>query len=180
MKSLAQSYKWYAIYTRSRFEKKICNALNKSGFETFLPLVNQKRTWSDRIKTVQVPLLPSYVFIKTKITEFSKIYYSPGFVRFVAQEGKPCEIKENEINLLKSLITNGYKVKQNNGFVVGEMVRIIRGPLRGWEGRINSKKGSTRIVFQFDCIQQAICVEVAARDVKKVEERNKIKILAAS
>lgn len=170
MNSHALNSKWYAIYTRSRCEKKIYNALIQSGFETFLPMIKEKRAWSDRVKTVQVPLLPSYIFIKAKIAEFSKAYYCPGFVKFVSSEGQPCEIEENEINLLKNIITNGYKVKKNDGFVVGEMVRITRGPLRGWEGKIDRKKGGSRIVFQFDSIQQSICVEVGAADVEKITE----------
>ena len=160
--------KWYAIYTRSRFEKKIHNALQKSGFQAFLPLVKEKRVWSDRIKTVQVPLLPSYVFVKACKVKFSEAYYLPGFVRFVSFEGKPCEIQEKEIRLLEKIVAHGFQVQQTTNCGIGDWVRIVRGPLKGWEGRVDSKKRQSRIVFQFDCIQQAISVEVGMEDVEKI------------
>ncbi len=160
--------KWYAIYTKSRFEKKIHKALQKSGFQTFLPLIKEKRVWSDRIKTVEVPLFPSDVFINAAKVQFPQIYLFPGFVRFISFEGKPCEIKEKEIHLIEKIITHGFPVQQTACCQVGDLVRIIRGPLKGWEGRVESKKGNSRIVFHFEGLQQAISVEVGMGDVEKI------------
>lgn len=56
---LHADYHWYAIYTKSRFEKKVHRDLQQSKFQVFLPLVKEIKKWSDRIKTVSVPLLPS-------------------------------------------------------------------------------------------------------------------------
>lgn len=165
----AQNGKWYAIYTKSRFEKKLHLALQKSGFQTFLPLVKQKRAWSDRIKTVEVPLLPSYLFVKTTQSQFAQIYYHNGFVRFVTFERQPCVIKEKEIQLLERIIRNELPVQQSTHFGVGDSVRIIRGPLRGWEGRVACKKNKSRIVFVIGGIGQAISVEVMAGDVEVVK-----------
>ena len=151
---------WYAIYTRSRFEKKIYRLLERSGFQAFLPLVKEKRVWSDRIKTVQVPLLPGYVFVKTSRNQFSHIYPYPGFVRFVAFEGKPSVIREQEIELLEKIVTHGFSAQPATRCELGDWVRIVRGPLKGWEGRVESKRGGGRIVFQFEGIRQGICVEV--------------------
>lgn len=165
---LIDDSKWYAIYTKSRFEKKICSNLQKTGFNIFLPLVKEKRTWSDRIKTVQVPLIPSYVFIKIMISQFPRVYYYPGFVRFVSFEGKPSEIREDEINLLKEIVAHGFHAEKATDCKVGERVRIVRGPLKDWEGRVECKKGRSRVVFQFESMHQAIIVEVELSDIEKV------------
>lgn len=161
-----QDGKWYAIYTKSRFEKKLHLALQKSGFQTFLPLVKQKRAWSDRIKTIEVPLLPSYVFVRTIQSQFEHIYYHNGFVRFVTFERQPCVIREKEIRLLEKIINNELPVQQASHCGVGDQVRIIRGPLRGWEGRVACKKNKSKIVFVIGGIRQAISVEVMAGDVE--------------
>jgi transcription antitermination factor NusG len=159
---------WYAIYTKSRFEKKIFHSLRSKGFHVFLPLVKEKRMWSDRIKTVEVPLLPSYVFVRTAREKFAQIYPYPGFVRFVSFQGKPCEIREEEIALLEQIVEHGFHVQQSPLCDLGDRVRITRGPLRGWEGCVEKKKGASRVVFRFDCIQQAISVEVEVGDVELV------------
>lgn len=163
----ADDSKWYAVYTRSRFEKKIYQDLQKSKLQAFLPLIEEKRVWSDRLKTVLVPLLPSYVFVKLPQQNMHQIYYYPGVVRLVSFEGKPCEVKEAEIGLLERIITHGINVQCASVCGIGDAVRIVRGPLTGWEGKVESLRGESRVVFQFECIQQAISVEVNAADIEK-------------
>ena len=57
--------KWYAIYTRPRWEKKVDLLLKDQGLESYCPLNKVKRKWSDRIKLVEEPLFKSYVFVRT-------------------------------------------------------------------------------------------------------------------
>jgi transcription antitermination factor NusG len=167
--TIQQDNQWYAIYTRSRFEKKMYQGLLKSGHTSFLPLVKEKRPWSDRLKTMQVPLLPSYVFVWITKADFPQVYNLPGFVRFVSFEGKPCVIRETEIDLLKKIVTHGLQAEQAVNIEVGEKVRITRGYLKDWEGRIERKMGQSRVVFQFESFQQAIVVEVGIGDIEKIE-----------
>ncbi len=163
--------KWYVIYTKSRFEKKIYANLIKTGFQAFLPLIKEKRIWSDRLKTVEVPMFPSYVFVKALKINLSNIYYLPGFVRFVSSEGSPCEIKESDILLMDTIIKHGFPVEVNDNYNIGDPVRIIRGPLKGWEGSIENKLGNSRITFCFNCINQGISVEVPLGNIERVRER---------
>lgn len=166
--SQTKSEQWYAIYTKSRFEKKLYNTLQKSGFQAFLPLIKEKRIWSDRIKTIEAPLLPSYVFVKLEEAQFSNIYYLSGFVKFVSFEGKPCTIKETDISLMTQLTTCGFKIQKAANCIVGDVVRIVSGPLKGWEGRVENTAGKYNIIFNFDCIQQSISVQVSVDNVKKI------------
>jgi transcription antitermination factor NusG len=159
---------WYAIYTRSRFEKKVYRDLQQSKFQVFLPLVQEKKAWSDRIKTVSAPLLPSYVFVKLERQHISEIFYYPGVVRIVSFGGKPCEVREEEILLLKQIMTHGYPVQQAARCAVGDSVRIVRGPLKGWEGVVETQKGQSRIVFQITSILQCISVEVSLGEVELI------------
>ncbi len=160
--------KWYAVYTKSRFEKKLYMALKKSGFNVFLPMVKEKRVWGDRIKTVTVPLLPSYLFIKLPKNNNHLIYSYTGFVRFVSFEGKCSEINEKEIGLLKKIELHGLTVEKNsNNFHTGDLVKVVKGPLIGCEGRIDRKKGS-RVIFQLESIHQCVSVELCSSFIKRV------------
>jgi transcription antitermination factor NusG len=57
--------KWYAVYTRPRWEKKVAALLLHKGIESYCPLNKVRRRWSDRTKTIEEPLFKSYVFVKT-------------------------------------------------------------------------------------------------------------------
>jgi transcription antitermination factor NusG len=64
LKTLIVNTKWYAIYTRPRWEKKVNFLLQGKGIESYCPLNKVRRKWSDRIKTIEEPLFKSYVFVK--------------------------------------------------------------------------------------------------------------------
>ena len=38
-----QTTKWYAVYTRPRFEKQVCQRLLEQGIEAYLPLIKTMR-----------------------------------------------------------------------------------------------------------------------------------------
>ena len=168
----ANEPKWYAVYTRSRFEKKLYQDFQKAKIQAFLPMIKEKRKWSDRLKTILMPLLPSYIFVKVPQKSLQQIYYYPGVVRLVSFEGKPCEIKEEEITLLEKIVQCGFNVQTTTRCGVGDLVKIVRGPLTGWEGKVERLRGQSRIVFQLECIQQALSVEMDMGDVQKLKITN--------
>ena len=79
--------RWYAIYTRSRYEKKVSMELEERGLEHFLPLVPQLRNWKDRKKIVNMPIFPGYVFVNIKLSEKIRVLRANGVVRFIEFNG---------------------------------------------------------------------------------------------
>jgi len=64
---------WYAVYTRSRHEKKVAAQLEEKGILTFLPLVTETHRWSDRRKVIAFPLFPGYTFVHTQLTPHQRL-----------------------------------------------------------------------------------------------------------
>ena len=56
--------KWFALYTKPRWEKKVNLTLLKKGIEVWCPVQKVQKQWSDRKKIVEEPLFKSYVFVK--------------------------------------------------------------------------------------------------------------------
>ena len=77
--------RWYALYTRSRFEKKMLAALSERGIEVFLPMREVVSRWKDRKKKVWLPLFPGYLFVHHEDTPENRyrVLNLPGAVRFV-------------------------------------------------------------------------------------------------
>ncbi len=90
--------KWYALYTKPRWEKKVYRLLTERGVEAYCPLNKVKKKWSDRIKLVEEPLFKSYVFVHTEEEAQSRIRQVDGVLNFVYWNGKPAIIKEKEID----------------------------------------------------------------------------------
>ena len=96
--------KWYAVYTKPRWEKKIHKLFNEKGLESYCPLNKIRRKWSDRIKIVEEPLFKSYVFVKAAEEEKTKVRSTNGVLNFVYWQGKPAIIKEKEIDVIKKFL----------------------------------------------------------------------------
>jgi transcription antitermination factor NusG len=101
---LNQVKKWYAVYTKPRWEKKVHALFDQKGLESYCPLNKVRRKWSDRIKIVEEPLFKSYVFVRITEDEKTKVRMINGVVNFVYWQGKPAIIKEKEINIIKKFL----------------------------------------------------------------------------
>ena len=97
--------KWYAVYTKSRWEKKVHRLLQEQQVESYCPLNKVHRKWSDRIKVVQEPLFKSYVFVRITEADKTSIRMINGVVNFVYWLGKPAIIKDREIETIKRFLS---------------------------------------------------------------------------
>lgn len=131
------SIKWYAVYTRPRWEKKVNGLLTQKGIESYCPLNKVRRKWSDRIKLVEEPLFKSYVFVKIDESERTNVRMTNGVVNFVYWDGKPAIIKEREIQVIRRFLDEYENVEVTRiNFMPDERVKVVSGPMMEQEGKI--------------------------------------------
>ena len=94
---------WYAVYTRSRWEKRLMELLTAKGIEAYVPLRKVIHKWSDRNKLVDEPLIRSYCFVKVGEKDYFEVLNTPGAVRYIWFSGKPAAIPERQINTLRAV-----------------------------------------------------------------------------
>lgn len=136
--------KWYAVYTKPRWEKKVAGLLLHGGMESYCPLNKVRRRWSDRIKTVEEPLFKSYVFVKIDEAARTTVRMTDGVINFVYWNGKPAVIKDKEINTIKRFLDEHENVTLEKIEVgVNERVKVIAGPMMEAEGKVLELKHKT-------------------------------------
>ncbi len=129
---------WYALYTKSRCEKKVNEALQQQGIECYCPTTIVKKKWSDRIKKVEQPLFTSYVFVKIIAEQHIQVKQTNNVVNFVYWLSKPAIIKEQEIEAIKNFITKHQTVSLEKVLPkVGEKIEIATGLFKGQKAIIN-------------------------------------------
>jgi transcription antitermination factor NusG len=104
MSFLSKEKKWYAVYTKPRWEKKVHKLFDEKEVENYCPLNKVRKKWSDRIKVVEEPLFKSYIFVHISEEEKTKVRMTNGVVNFVYWQGKPAVVKEKEINIIKKFL----------------------------------------------------------------------------
>ena len=127
---------WYALYTESRQEKKVVTRLHQLGIEVYCPLVTQERQWSDRKKKIEVPLLPSYVFVKLESYNRDLVFQVSGVVRYLFWLGKPAIVKDSEIELLQNWLKDKVTSYEITGIHPGSEYEIPSGPFIGHKGTV--------------------------------------------
>jgi transcriptional antiterminator RfaH len=162
-------YFWYALYTKSRQEKKVYAEMEKCGLTAYLPLETKIRQWSDRKKKVEEPMIRSYVFVKSSEKEYYDILNISGAVRYVTFEGKAASIPEWQIDAMRTLLDHSlphhYSEEQ---FLKGEQIKITEGPLKGYEGEVvNDSKGKQKLIIRIANIGYSMVIESPLVFVKK-------------
>lgn len=152
--------KWIAVYTKPRHEKTVSNELYKKGFEVYLPLLREKRKWSDRKKWIEFPLFRSYLFVKTDVKNVLFVVQTYGVVK-VIKFGKEIGIIQNKIiNSIKLMIEGGYKPEPLDYFIKGDPVIVKEGPLKGLIGEVVRIDNNERLIVRIDAIQHSVSVQI--------------------
>lgn len=100
-----KNYKWYTLYVRSRHEKSVCQELSGQGIQTFLPLKHTRKRWSDRLKDIEEPMFPNYLFVKINCREYFQVLNLRSVFSFISFDQEPYVMNENVIQAINDIIT---------------------------------------------------------------------------
>ncbi len=146
---------WYVLYTKPRSEKKVAERLDERKFEVYCPLVRTMRQWSDRKKKVQLPMFPSYIFVRVDDYERQSVLMDPGVLNFVFWLGKPATIRQTEMDAIRLIAEKGESVHvEGRSFYEGQIISINEGPFKGLSGTVDKvdKRKITVFIEQLDCV----------------------------
>jgi transcription antitermination factor NusG len=152
---------WFALRVRPNYEKPVAVALRGKGFQEFLPLVHCRRQWSDRVKMMDLPLFPGYLFCRLNLEQRIPLLTTPGFLYLVGVGKNPEPVDESEIEAIQSVLRSGLPVAPWPSLMVGQKVRLKHGPLRGLEGVLTRIANQHRIYVAVTLLKRSISVEVA-------------------
>ena len=152
---------WYAIYVRSRHEKKVHQLFKDKGVESSLPLIKTTRKWSDRKKKIEIPLFRGYVFIRIDIRKDKlNILKTDGVVKFIGICNNPSRILDKEIHWIHIMVEESDTVQSEKEIPVGQKVRVTLGPFKGIEGVVLRSGNRSRLVVVIESIMHAVSVEI--------------------
>jgi transcription antitermination factor NusG len=164
---------WFALIVKSQHERAVAEQLAAQSVEAYVPLYRSRRRWSDRMKTVELPLFPRYVFSRFTFEERRKVIGLPSVVSIVGFGGAPSPIREEEIELVKLIAGQDLPISPWPFLRVGERVRVSEGPLCGVEGILVREKTLHRVVVNMELLNRAVAVELERHLLEPVVARPK-------
>jgi transcriptional antiterminator RfaH len=159
-------FRWYVVYTHPNFEKKVYNSLQQRDIICFLPLRKITRQWSDRKKTIEVPLFPNYLFVYTTVHDRFKVLEIPGASRYISFNGSPVTITDDEISMIRKMMTDPDVMIES--CLEGDSVKITEGPFTGLTGTVFERKGRTRFGVKLNAINQSLSIEFNISSISKI------------
>ena len=155
---------WYVCQTRPRAEKQVNRMLKRGGVEAYLPLLAEERQWTDRMKRVDFPLFPGYVFAHFGPEQIHHVLLTPGVVTIVRSGGAPAPVRDDELESVRILLaqaTAGHPPPELVEFVdIGQEVLVKEGPFSGVRGFVIEDRGRVRVVVRLRALKRALSVEL--------------------
>lgn len=162
--SLLVNPKWYAVYTISRHEKRLAEHFTARNIEHFLPLYRAQKKWKDGSRVnLDLPLFPSYIFVRICTQQRTSVLAVPGVISIVGNRCEPTALLDSEIEALRKG-TGTTTIEPHPYLVVGQRARIINGAFTGMEGILLRKKNGFRVVLTLSAIMESVAVELDACD----------------
>jgi transcription antitermination factor NusG len=161
---------WYAVHTLARHEKRIAAQFEEKRVCTFLPLLRQIHRWSDRRVKVDVPMFSCYAFVRIvhTVEERLKVLRTPGVLGFVGCERQGTPIPDEQIESLRTAISENIPCFPHAFISAGRRVRIRGGSLEGVEGILERQGGDQSLVVSVELLHRSISIRVEGYDIELV------------
>jgi transcription antitermination factor NusG len=168
MKFAFSDPRWFAVWTRSRHEKAAAALLQSVGVQHYLPLKSELRLWSDRKRTVSVPLFSGYLFVRMNPSNDSRLQLLkiPGIAGLVGNGEGPLPIPDQEIEDIRTVLAGRVEYTVMPTLGEGDRVRVVRGPLAGVQGRLLQSNSMSRLMISIEMIHKSIAVSLSREDVE--------------
>lgn len=170
---------WYAVHTYSGYEEKVAESIEQRVesidmadkiFGVLVPKEKMIEIKNGKRKVVEKKIFQGYVLVDMKMTEdaWYIIRNTPGVTGFVGTGIDPTPVSDDEIKKIKKRM-GVEDPKHHIDFSVGEVVNIIDGPFKGFDGavsEIDTQKGKLKVMVSM--FGRETPVELDALQVKKV------------
>lgn len=170
---------WYAIHTYSGYEEKVAdnirqriNAVDMADkiFDVMVPKEKQIEIKNGKRKIVDKKIFQGYCLVEMKLTDetWYIIRNTPGVTGFVGTGTEPTPVSEGEITKIKKRM-GVEDPKHNIDFKIGEVISIIDGPFKSFDGsvcEIDNQKGKVKVMVSM--FGRDTPVELDALQVSKI------------
>lgn len=170
---------WYAIHTYSGYEEKVAESIRQRAesldmsdkiFEVLVPKEKMIEIKNGKRKVVEKRIFQGYVLVHMKLTEdaWYIVRNTPNVTGFVGTGIDPTPISEDELEKIHKRMGLD-QPKHKIDLAKGEVVSIIDGPFKGFDGSINEideTKGKLKVLVNM--FGRETPVELDTLQVKKV------------
>ena len=171
---------WYTISTYSGYEDKVAESINQRVgspefegkiFDAIVPKEKRIEIKNGKRKVVDRKIFQGYVLVEMCLSDetWYIVRNTPGVTGFIGNGTQPTPVSEKEIAKIKKRM-GVEDPKYSVNYEIDEVVSIIDGPFKGFEGtisEIDSQKGKLKVMVS--TFGRETPVELDALQVKQLQ-----------
>lgn len=163
-----QDLKWFALQVRTRWESSTAVLLSGKGYQAFLPTFKARKRWNGKLREINTPLFPGYVFCQFDAQKRLPVLVTPGVLSVVGRGRVPLPVDDGEIAAIQTVVSSGFRAEPWPYLELGQKIRIESDALSGLEGILINFKGNQRIVVSVTLLRRSVALEIDRSCVKPV------------
>lgn len=166
---------WYVLFVQGGKEKRLTEFLKEHDLQAFTPFMQRLQKKEGTFQVKEVLMFPSYIFIQSKLsqTDFNARLYQlkqlkSGIVKQLLYDVEGTSaLHPREQRLLECLMDDTHMIKHSTGFIEGDEIIIMDGPLKGMESEIVKIDRHKRIAY-LGCEMLGKPIKISLEIVKKI------------
>lgn len=169
---------WYVVHTYSGYEDAVERylkqrveslSMNDKIFNVTVPKEKKIRIKNGKRKVTEEKIYPGYVLVDMILNEDSwyVVRNTPRVMGFVGPDPtKPTPVSKGEVERLLSRIDEDQEAKFKVEYALGDLVRVVDGPFRDYEGKIigvDEEHGRVRVsipVFSRETVMEIDSLQI--------------------
>jgi len=136
-------------------------------------MYRSRRRWSDRVKELELPLFPGYIFCKFDVLDRLPVLVIPGVISIVSSGKMPLPIPEQQIQAVQTVVTSGLPYGPLAALHAGQPVEVKYGPLRGLEGIVLELRNTYQLIISVPLLSRSVSVVIDRDSVVPITVRTK-------
>ncbi len=148
--------KWLVAYVRLYHEKKTAERLTAMNIENFLPIQEEIRQWTHRKKKIERVVIPMMIFVHVDAAERSQVLTLSAVSRYMVLHGEhaPAVIPDEQMERFRFMLDYSEEAVEICAAPLcpGEWVKVVKGPMTGFEGELVEMNGKTKVVVRLDLL----------------------------
>ncbi|MBK7233174.1 MAG: UpxY family transcription antiterminator [Saprospiraceae bacterium] len=148
---------WHVLRVLPRQDAKTAKHLSNLGIEHYLPLRMEHIARKGKIKKQEIPVLSPYMFVKVAASERQLVFGAGSVMDFLKENGQVVKLPAEEVNRIRKICRHGKETEWSQKPVkVGDLVELIRGPLKGLRGIAVEEHGKWQMYVLIEALSQFV------------------------
>ncbi|MDT0496362.1 transcription termination/antitermination NusG family protein [Algiphilus sp. W345] len=162
--------RWYVVMTKPRQEQIALAQLTRQGYESYLPIVSERRREQGKYVNKRVPLFPRYLFVNldTAVDNTAPIRSTVGCCGLVRFGLRLAYLPSGVLEWIQARCREGESRRRQASWMPGRRLDVLDGPFAGLDAVFAAASSHDRVIVLLKLLGASRPVELPQEHLRAV------------